>query len=330
MERFLQIKTPEQLSRVEGLAALPPMNPDDLVRHAPNEHWVLLDVDGKAAARCSLWWQRVPALPGHRLGLIGHYAANDTRAAGVLLSHGCAQLSAHGCTLVVGPMDGSTWRRYRLITERGSEPQFFLEPDNPDDWPRHFSENGFSALATYTSGLNADLSQEDPRIQRAGERFASMGIRFRPLDSERFEEELRHIYSVSEISFRNNFLYTPISEAEFVAQYRLVQSHLRRELITIAELEGRAVGFIFAIPDLLQARRGQPIDTAIVKTVAVLPDRAHAGLGTYLVAQSQITARELGYKRVIHALMHESNTSRNISGHYAQVMRRYTLFAKAL
>ena len=35
----------------------------------------------------------------------------------------------------VGPLDGSTWRRYRLVTERGVEPPFFMEPDNPDDWP---------------------------------------------------------------------------------------------------------------------------------------------------------------------------------------------------
>jgi len=29
-------------------------------------------------------------------------------------------------------MDGSTWHRYRLPTERGAEPTFFLEPDNPE------------------------------------------------------------------------------------------------------------------------------------------------------------------------------------------------------
>jgi hypothetical protein len=38
----------------------------------------------------------------------------------------------------------------------------------------------------------------------------------------------------------------------------------------------------------------------------------------------------LGYRYAIHALMVEDNRSRKISAHYAQVMRRYTLFAKPL
>jgi hypothetical protein len=44
----------------------------------------------------------------------------------------------------------------------------------------------------------------------------------------------------------------------------------------------------------------------------------------------QRTARELGYLRAIHALMHEQNASRNLSRHYAHPMRRYALFGKAL
>ena len=212
----------------------------------------------------------------------------------------------------------------------GFRAAIFLEPDNPDDWPLHFTENGFVPLATYYSALNTDLSQEDPRLQRTAERLAASGVRIRHLQMDRFEEELRKIYAVSEVSFRKNFLYTPLAEEEFVAQYRQIEKHVRPELIQIAEQEQRPVGFIFTLPDLLQAQRGHVIDTVIVKTVAVMPDRAHAGLGGYLVGHCQKVARELGYKRAIHALMHESNASRNISGHYATPMRRYTLFAKSL
>ena len=90
------------------------------------------------------------------------------------------------------------------------------------------------------------------------------------------------------------------------------------------------MGFILAIPDLKQAERGHLIDTVIVKTLAVLPERAHAGLGGLLLAACQQTARDLGYLRAIHALMHEQNTSRNLSRRYAHQIRRYALFGKAL
>jgi GNAT superfamily N-acetyltransferase len=105
---------------------------------------------------------------------------------------------------------------------------------------------------------------------------------------------------------------------------------VRPELVLLAERCGRAIGFLFAVPDMCQGRRGEAIDTVIIKTVAVLPDRSHAGLGGLLVARGHEIARSLGYTRAIHALMHETNTSRNISRHYARTMRRYALFGRTL
>ena len=67
-----------------------------------------------------------------------------------------------------------------------------------------------------------------------------------------------------------------------------------------------------------------------MKTLAVLPEPALAGLGNLLLWRVHEEAKRLGFKRVIHALMHESNTSRNLSGRYAKPFRRYTLFARKL
>ncbi len=330
MEKLIRIENREQLRQVEGVAGLTPFDPEDLVRHSPDGHWVLLRKEGEAVGRCSLWWRRTASLPGHRLGVIGHYAARDPAAAGRLLRHACEELRARGSSLAVGPMDGNTWRRYRLVTERGKAPSFFLEPDNPDDWPGHFLDNGFTPLAHYTSAINDDLSHEDPRTEDVANHLVAQGLRIRPLDLQRLEKDLHGIYVVSTVSFWHNFLYTSIDEAEFSAQYRQILPCVRPELVLIAELRGRPIGFLFALPDLLQARRGQAIDTVILKTVAVLPERANAGLGSLLVARGHQAARRLGYTRAIHALMHESNGSCNISRQYAHTFRRYSLFAKRL
>ena len=98
----------------------------------------------------------------------------------------------------------------------------------------------------------------------------------------------------------------------------------------LAELEGRAVGFVFTIPDWLQGERGRAIDTVVMKTLAVLPGRSYAGLGSHLVRRNQTMASELGYQRVVHALMHTGNPSRGISRRYGNTIRRYTLFARML
>ena len=329
MNRLIEIKSPEDAGRYAA-PDLPPFDARTLVQHAPDAHWIALGGDGRVHARASLWWQNTAPYPPHRPGVIGHFAATDRDAAVEVLEHACAGLRERDCSLAVGPMDGNTWRRYRLLTERGSEPTFFLEPDNPDDWPRWFAEAKFQPLATYFSALNDDLSMEDPRIPRAAERLERAGVRLRPINPADFTGELRRIYEISRVSFADNFLYTPIAEADFLAQYESIRSHLRPELVLLAEQENRPVGFIFGVPDLAQAKRGAPMDTVILKTVATLPGRAWAGLGNVLVARCQQAARALGFRRVIHALMHESNNSLNLSGHYAKPFRRYTLFARQL
>jgi GNAT superfamily N-acetyltransferase len=227
-------------------------------------------------------------------------------------------------------MDGNTWQRYRLLTERGDEPTFFLEPDNPDDWPAHFTAAGFGPLTQYYSAANTDLDRVDPRTSAIAARWEARGLTFRHLDLARFDDELRRIHALSLEAFAGNFLYTPIDVDDFIGQYRGVRPYVRPELVLIAEHEGLPVGYLFALPDLLQVQRGQPVDTAIAKTMAVHPHLGGEGLGGLLMARTHETAHRLGYRRVIHALMHEGNASRRISSHTARLIRRYTLFARPL
>jgi len=228
-------------------------------------------------------------------------------------------------------MDGSTARRYRLVTERGEEPPFFLEPDNPDDWPAHWTAAGFSSLAEYYSALQPTLDHADPRLPALSAHFDGMDVCVRPLDLGRFDDELRLIYTVAAPSFLDNFLATPLAEPEFLAQYRPVRPYLRPELVLLAERGDRLVGFAFALPDWLQAQRGEPVTTVIVKTLAVLPEVAGQGLATLLSARLQEQAVRLGFIRAIHALMHERNVSRRVSTRFdGHIFRRYTLFARPL
>lgn len=355
MGKPFQARSPEELERFSRAPGFPVLIPDLLSRHPADAHWMIEDPAGKIVARCSLWWrtpypERAPSpgeapgpggapgpgsasspFPGHRIGLLGHYAASGPMTAARLLQLACDQLAAHGCTLAVGPLDGNTWQRYRLLTERGTEPIFFLEPDNPDDWPAHFIDQGFTALAHYFSVFMTDLGHSDPRMARTAEQIADQGIQIRPLDLNRFEDELHRIYSVAVESFRHNFLYTPIREEDFVAQYRPFRPYLQPQLILLAEHQGRPVGFTFAVPDLLQARRGEAIDTLVFKTISVHPDCAGAGLGSLLVARCHQGAHRLGYTRSIHALIHQENPSQKIGSHYdARPIRRYALFGKEL
>ena len=278
-----------------------------------------------------MWWRGTPGYDEQQLGFIGHYAALNATAGRRLLTVAAEQLAKQGCTLAIGPIDGSTWHNYRLITAWGNEPAFFLEPTNPPNWPDHFIQAGYAPLARYCSTLTTAIEPKSVHLNKVAARAQSRGIRLRSLELDYYEDELQAIYPLILTSFSRNFLYTPMTEADFLAQYRPIKSYLQPALCLIAEQAGQPIGFLFALPDLGQAQRGQQIDTVIIKTVAVHPDHRVSGLGTLLVARCHEIAHELGYKRVVHALMHENNRSRKISSRFqSRVIRRYALFAKPL
>lgn len=330
MVNILAVESADERERFCSLAGLSMLTPEMVERSRADAHWILDEGDG-TYARCSLWWTHAPSVPGQKIGVIGHYAACDAEAAWHLLQFACDELARQGCTLAIGPMDGSTHRRYRLLTERGTEPLFFLEPDNPDGWPAHFTSSGFTPLASYYSALQVGIERNDPRVPALAEQFAREEIVIRTFDPAHFDEEVKHIYRVVAASFQNSPLASPIDEADFLEQNRPLQPYLLPELILLAERAGEPAGFVFALPDWLQAQRGEVINTVIVKTLAVHPDYSGRGLATLLAGRLREIAHNLGYTRAIHALMHERNISRHMSEtNKGRIIRRYTLYARTL
>ena len=308
----------------------------------PDLDLIVKDDDGAVRARCSCWWSTGHTLDvgrpderiGERIGVIGHYSAESADAGTRVLTDACAQLAAHGCTIAVGPMDGNTWRSYRLVIERGSEPPFFLEPDTPDAWVSHFTAAGFETLATYSSALARDLTQRDPRLDALASRLAARNIVIRPLDLSHADDDLRRIFALSLIAFKDNFLYTPIDEAEFMEQNRRLLPAVRPELVLLAEQHG-ATGSACRL-----SLRGARPPSAEARTDARYDHHqdgrraARARARGPWAASSSPRCSSAPPRSATRApctrLMHEQNVSRNISRRYAETIRRYALFAKRL
>ncbi|MCZ7563213.1 MAG: GNAT family N-acetyltransferase [Burkholderiales bacterium] len=329
MSEIVRVERPEDLAALPAGGEIAPLEPALAARHRPDLHLALVDAE-RLAARASLFWHDVPAWPDARLGAIGHYAARTAVDGHALLEAACAALAEAGCGVAVGPMDGNTWRSYRLVTERGVEPPFLMEPTNPDDWPRHFAGAGFEVIATYHSSVAEPPQPADPRLAAARARLEAAGVRVREIDLTRFAAELDGIFALARAAFARNYLYTPITREEFVAQYLPYAERIEPRFVLVAERGGRAIGFLFAIPDWLEAARTGRATTVIAKTVAVDPARRHAGLGAVLVGLVHERAAALGYRRVIHALMHDANVSTSIGRRHTRVMRRYALYARRL
>ncbi|MFB6230036.1 MAG: N-acetyltransferase family protein [Salinibacter sp.] len=321
---MIERQAPPAIAALSGPPSASRLTTDTVALHSPDTHLALSNDDGSCRARCSLWWTDTPAYDDHTVGLVGHYAAADASVARTLLERARERLRDAGCTYAIGPMDGATWFTYRFVTGGTDRPPFFLEPTHPPSYPEHFVENGFSSLAEYVSAYAPELNAEPPASP-------PLDVTVRPLNPQRAEAELSRLYGLVTDSFAANFLYAPIAEETFLRLYQGLMPSIDPSLVRLVETpDDRLVGIAFLVPDQHQAARDETVDTVVAKTLAVHPDVAGQGLGSWLLAEAQWRARQQGYEHAVHALMHETNRSRRISRHYGDVIRRYTLFGQEL
>lgn len=299
--------------------------------------------------------RRSPSLKdeaGLPYGMLGFFEAVDgpagRDAVSALFAEAIGWLKESGAGTIVGPMDGDTWHRYRLNAgpyPPDGEPPFLLEPYNPPYYPALWEEAGFRILESYASTW-ADTAAVARRLEPRHREALAAGYRLRPFTGLLFEDELAVIYELSRVVFADNFLYTEISEDEFISLYTGARALIDPGLIWFARSpEGEDVGFLFAYPDHFQAvaamrgsrglaarlrflwDRRNPT-TVNVKTLGVLPEHRRSGVGAALMHRVHIEALERGLHRANHCLFREGNPSGGMAGEEAKLLRRYHLYVK--
>lgn len=215
---------------------------------------------------------------------------------------------------ILGPLNGNTWMKHRLIIESNNRPAFLMEPMEPASLNEVFKEAGFEMLSRYSSSV-IDLTEEQPCFERVEEIVAKQGIEIRQIDLENFESDLTKIYELSLAAFSNNFLYTPLPKQAFMQSYISAKDRIDPEFVLLAFKEETLIAFLFCMPDINPC-------ALILKTLATSPDHRTAGLGTLLVAQAHQRAKEKGYTEAIHALQYESNSAQRISQRFNAVQFR--------
>lgn len=284
-------------------------------------------------ARASLWLAHdLVGAPG-RSGLVGHYEALEPEAGAALLRETLADLARRGALRVLGPMNGGTWRRYRLELPRASgDPDvrpdgFASEPRNPPRYNDDFLAAGLRVVARYESRYEPEPAVDPHAHDRARERAESRGLRLHALDPASFDATLRQMHALSLGAFAGNFYYGPLPLEEFVALYAPFRERAVPELVRLAsDAQGRLAGYLFGFPDPLSAEGGRPTRT-VCKTVAVATHARGAGLGALLLDDFRAASLAFGARGILHALMHMENPSMRMSArHHSVLFKRYALY----
>jgi hypothetical protein len=284
-------------------------------------------------ARASLWLaDDLAGAPG-RSGLVGHYEAIEPEAGAAVLRDARAELVRRGAVRVLGPMNGSTWRRYRLeLPREPGDPDirpdgFASEPRNPLRYNEDFLAAGYRVVASYESRFEPEPELDHQAHARARDRAAERGIRLHALDPVRFDATLGEMHALSLGAFSDNPYYVPLPLEDFLALYAPFRERVVPELVRLATgADGHLAGYLFGFADPLSSVNGRPTRT-VCKTVAVATRSRGAGLGGLLLDDFRAASLAIGARGILHALMHVDNNSMRMSArHHSVCFKRYALY----
>ncbi len=289
---------------------------------------LVLTQHAEPVARVAIYQNPHLTYQGMPAACIGNYECiADPLVAATLLTQAIQQVRMRGIGFLIGPMNGSTWNSYRFSMHH-QHPNFLLEPYHHLYYNDQFLAAGFVPISTYTSSLDRDIPLGSPQVLENDARFQKLGVQIRPLDTHRYEAELRHLFPLLSIAFNNNFLFTPTSWEAFHARYLAATPLIHPDYVHIADdKDGQAVGLIFCYRDQYNTHE----KSLVVKTIARHPDPKWTGLGHVLGNRITQQARQDGYQSLIHAFMinqgHATTISRNFQG---TVYKNYTLYGQKL
>lgn len=296
----------------------------------PREHLfagVIVWKGNIAAAKAALYLNPYLLYESFSPAVVGAYQAMDDLDAARLLFNEIKKIAREkGKDYLIGPMNGSTWENYRFH-DHPDNPLFFMEMKHPTYYPEQWKLNGFQPVARYLSAIATVVPRQNNKIEEAKSRLFQNGVTIRNIDLDNYETDLKKLYPFLHESFKQNFLYTPVTESSFSAKYLPLRSVLKPKFVQIAVHEEEIVGILLGVDDLLNPDN----KTLIIKTLARSPKRLYRGLGLVLVDEFYRRGVTEGYQHIIFAFMMEEGDATPLSDSYdGHTLKNYTLYGKSI
>lgn len=259
-------------------------------------------VDGNPAGRYALYQNEHLSFDSEVIITFGSFEALSQELALFIIEHAKKEALKLGGSILIGPMEGSTWSSYRF-SKTIQQPQFLTEKIHKEFYLDSFKNSGFKLLANYESRLITFNSSVHVK-PHLPEHFSNLN--FRKIDLNNLEAELMKIGTFCIEAFSQNFLYSSISQQEFSDQYLDLKNIMNPELIMIAEDDSEEIcAIMFAVDDLMSPSSKR----AVLKTLARKNGVQYRDLGQYLCELTHYRLHQLGYEGIIHAFMMSTNHS---------------------
>jgi GNAT superfamily N-acetyltransferase len=289
------------------------------------------------------------------LGGFGMFESiDDLEVAHRLLDTAERWLCARGRTAILGPMDYSTNYSCGLLVDGFDTPPRVMMNHNPPYYEELLTSWGLTKakdLCAWWFSDNPRIEQWRPRVERLARRS---GVTIRSMQRDNVYREIEICKVLYNESWKDNWGFVPMSDAEFDDMARLLKHLAVPEMLLVAEVDGRAVGFSITLPDFNEAigplngrltRFGLPIGllrlrsnmkrikTARLIALGVLPEFRRRGIAEALILRTFDFGRhQLGYSGAELSWTLEDNqlinhTIETVGG---QQYKTYRMFDKAI
>ena len=291
---------------------------------------VILEDNGNEIAKATCYFEDTPKVDEKNIGCIGEFEAQNIEVGEKILNKCEEILRQKNVELIVAPMNGNTWKKYRTLKWSNGDNPFLLENVNSIEYNEILLKAGFKELYTYTSTRGSlENAYHSKSIEIVKKKLEGKNIKIRKFDKTNYLDDFRKIYNISKVSFYRNPFYTPIDEDDFVKQYEKYIDMLDEDFIWIAEENEKEIGFIFCIPNFNELKEGKELQTLIVKTVAIIPEYEHLAIGHVLLDKILETAKNRNFKEWIFAFMYMGNTSqKSAKKNKTKTIRQYAIYGK--
>lgn len=208
-----------------------------------------------------------------------------------------------GMTAVQGPMSLSTNEELAspgVLIDGFDTPPSILMGHSPRYYASLFVNAGYDKTKDLIAYWVPD-QQIPERLVRSKELLLKRNkLTIRALDMSRFDEEVAAIQTIYNSAWERNWGFIPMSGDEIVYMAKQLKPVVNPKLCAMAEVDGKPVGFILALPDFNQALRhvnGRLVPFGLIKllwyrrkinairviTLGLMPDYRNRGIDALLI-----------------------------------------------
>lgn len=186
----------------------------------------------------------------------GHYGffdcIDDQDVANALFDTACSWLKENGMIEVIGPFSLSINEETGMLVEGFDTPPRLLMGHARPYYEKLVHNYGLSSVKD-TWAYTLDISEPilPPTIQKLVDRAVDKGqVKFRPINMDKYEEELKIILDIFNDAWIENWKYIPFTEAELDHAVKELKMIIREDFTYIAEIDGVPQAMMVTLPNI--------------------------------------------------------------------------------